>query len=314
MAAALLWATLSTSVIAEEAAAAVGGRWQGPDGSGLPFRTDEEILAFLRDAEPTLVKEITSGINRPLKVLLTRGGVTAHAIFRDVDVRKTRFVSNGNVYVDFRDSHVFEYAAYEVSRLLGIDAVPPCVKRRLWGKIGSLQVWVENAITEEKRRQEKRQAPAALSWVRQQQTLRLFDALIKNLDRNQGNMLIDERWKLWFIDHTRSFHRSPEIERIERIVWCDREVWEKLKALDRETFEKRLGDDLNSSEIRSLLKRRDRLVRHIEERIAAIGEELVLFSTDTPPPEGFESHPDFAAASASEDIPEKSEELEGGGL
>ena len=316
IAVAVLWTAFSASVAAEEGTAAeAGGRWQGTDGSYLPFRTDLEILAFLRDAEATLVKEITSGINRPLKLLLNRDGVTAHAIFRTVDVRKTRFVSNKKVYLDFRDSHVFECAAYEVSRLLGIDAVPPCVERRVWGKSGSLQLWVENAVTEEKRRKEKKKAPASLPWVRQQQTLRLFDALIKNVDRNQGNMLIDERWKLWFIDHTRSFHRSPEVEGIERIIWCEREIWEKLKALDREALEERAGDYLNSSEIRLVLERRDRLVRHMKERIAAVGENIVLYSADTAPPEGFESHPDFAAASDSgEDIPEKSEELEGGGV
>ena len=37
-----------------------------------------------------------------------------------------------------------------------------------------------------------------------------------------GNMLIDARGKLWFIDHTRSFHKSSAIEAPERIIWCER--------------------------------------------------------------------------------------------
>ncbi len=305
---AVLWAAFPRFAAAEQE-----GRWQGPRGSYLPFRTDEEILAFLREAKATRVKELTSGINRPLKVLLTRDGIEAHAIFRTVDVKKTRFVTKDHVYLDFHDSYIFECAAYEVGRILGIDNVPPCLTRRLWAKKGSLQLWVENAMTEEKRRQEKKNVPSSLHWVRQQQTMRLFDALIRNFDRNQGNMLIDERWKLWFIDHTRSFHKSPGVDKIERIMWCDRDLWERLKGLDRETIEAHAGDYVKPPEISFLLQRRDVLVRHVEERIATAGEDIVLYSASEAPPADLESHPDYALASDSEDIPEKSAEVEGGG-
>jgi hypothetical protein len=33
----------------------------------------------------------------------------------------------------------------------------------------------------------------------------LFDQLIFNDDRNQGNMLIGKDWKVWLIDHTQDF-------------------------------------------------------------------------------------------------------------
>jgi len=43
---------------------------------------------------------------------------------------------------------------------------------------GTLQLWIEDAMTEEKRRRENEEAPVPVDWARQQQTLYLFDALI----------------------------------------------------------------------------------------------------------------------------------------
>lgn len=295
------------------AAAGEEGRWQGPDGGFLPFRTDEEVLEFLHEADASRIKELTGGINRPLKIRLKKDGIEANAVFRTVDVKKTRFETQDHVYVDFEDSYVFECAAYEMSRLLGIDNVPPCVIRRLWGKTGSVQLWIEDAMTEEERRRDKIDPPASLRWVRQQQSLRLFDALIRNFDRNQGNILIDGRWKVWFIDHTRSFHKSPQIDRLGRIIWCDRDVWEKLKALDRKTLESRMGDMLDATQVEYVMERRDKLVRHLEERIAAAGEDIVLYSASDEGPADAESHPDYDLAGSTDDIPEKSELEKGGG-
>lgn len=257
------------------------GRWRAPGGGFLPFATDDEVLAFLRDAEVIERKELSQGINRPLKVRLRRDGVEAHAVFRTVSVKKPRLESHGRVYIDFRDSYLYECAAYEMNRLLGLEHVPPCVVRDLGGRSGTLQLFVEDAMTEEKRHRTGQEAPVPVAWARQQQTLHLFDALIYNFDRNQGNMLIDPDWKLWFIDHTRSFHRAAEIEDVERIVWCERGLWERLKALDPAEVERRLHGLVEPGRIDPVLKRRDLLVRHLERRIAAVGEGAVLY--DDPP-------------------------------
>ena len=39
----------------------------------------------------------------------------------------------------------------------------------------------------------------------QLQVVRVFDELIQNRDRNQGNILWTSDWKMWLIDHTRAF-------------------------------------------------------------------------------------------------------------
>ncbi len=259
-----------------------GGQWRGPDDRPLPFRNVEEILEFLRTAEVISRRELTDGINRPLKVRLRQDGVEANAIFRIVDTRKRRAKIEGRILPDFHDSYRYECAAWEVSRLLGLDNVPPCVGRRLDHRDGTMQLWVENTMTEKKRREKDIKPPDQLSWMRQKQTMKMFDALIYNFDRNQGNMLIDSDWKLWFIDHTRSFRKSSLVEKLEKIVWCEREIFERLQSLDRSTLSRRLKPWATSLQVSMLLKRRDKLVDHLSSRIDETRVSAVLWDSSNP--------------------------------
>ncbi len=258
------------------------GRWLGPGQRPLPFKTDAEVLAFLRKAKVVTQKELTGGVNRPLKVGLRGDGVEANAIFRVVDVRLKRAKLDGMMIADFHDSYVYECAAWEVSRLLGIDNVPPCTRRRYELTDGSMQLWVEGAMTEMERRETDAKPPEQLRWIRQKQTMRLFDALIYNFDRNRGNMLIDTGWKLWFIDHTRSFRRSAEVDKLEKIIWCERGIFERLQALDKKTLSRQLRGLISGPQVGLLLKRRDKLVDHLRSRIEQVGESAVLFEASKP--------------------------------
>ena len=134
-----------------EPTASSAGPWRGPDGEPLPFAGDREVLEFLRTARVTAKRELTDGINRPLKVRLEKDGVVANAVFRTVDHRRARARIDGKIYLGFHDSYLYECAAWELSRLLRIDNVPPCVKRRFELKDGSMQLWVEQAVSERDR-------------------------------------------------------------------------------------------------------------------------------------------------------------------
>ena len=171
----------------------------------------------------------------------------------------------------------WEVAAYRLSLMLGIDSVPPADLRRIGNKNGSLQVWIEGAMTETRRREEGVKSKGGLAWVRQWQVMRVFDALIDNFDRNVGNILVTKDWRIWMVDHTRSFTIHRKLFRPERITLCERGLWQRLQALDRPAVEERLGDLLDKARITALLERRDLLVQHIEGLIAKKGEELVLF-------------------------------------
>lgn len=273
-------AAASQTELSQETTEPTAGPWLGPEGENLPFRTDAEVLSFLRAGRILSQEVLESGSTRPLKVRLEAQGVEAHAIVRHVDVRRKRVKVDGEIHYNFRDSHTYECAAYELSQILGIDNVPPCTTRQLGDRQGTVQLWIEESVTERQRRELQQSPRAPMRWAREKQIMRLFDALINNIDRNQGNMLIDSQGKLWFIDHTRSFGVSREISTLKKIVWCERRVWQRLKALDVDTLAP-LAPYLSKDQLRSLLARRDQLQNHLQRRIKKLGEDAVLFKAGT---------------------------------
>ena len=91
---ALVLATLlSIGSLFVPSAAAVPGRWLGPDGKPLPFASEGEILEYLRSARVVATERLDAGINRPVKLTLERDSITVHAIFRTVD----RVLSDGRI-------------------------------------------------------------------------------------------------------------------------------------------------------------------------------------------------------------------------
>ena len=249
--------------------------WTGPDGKPLPFKDDAEVMDFLRTAEIVDTENIPVGITRPRRLVLERDGVRARAILRDLKSEQRGAKVGGRVFPIYRDDYMSECAAYEVAVLLGLDNVPPVVPRTVRRKNTSVQIWVENAPTLEELGGAK--APDAIAWTRQLWTMRLFDNLIYNHDRNPGNMLVDENWKLWMIDHTRAFQRLHELLNPAQIVLVDRNVWDRLQALDEQLLRERLGPYLAGLEIKALEERRKLLVGHIQELIDVRGEDVVLY-------------------------------------
>ena len=259
--------------------------WRGPDEKPLPFRSDDEALAFLATAGIVSHEEIIGGTSRTLKVLLEKDGVRAHAAFRTVNFKKNRVTLNNEIFLDFHDSYRYELAAYELSRLLGLDQVPPVVERTIDGKKGSLQLWVEGAMTESERVKADARPPDWTAWYRQLQIMRIFDRLIYNYDRNRGNILIDEDWKLWMIDHTRSFRISANVPAVRTVTHCEKDLWRRLQEIEESDITDRLGSYLSGKQVKALMKRRDKVLARINEVVATYGEEHVIFDLDEAPQE-----------------------------
>jgi hypothetical protein len=260
--------------------ASSAGVWLDPEGKPLPFTSDEEVMEFLRTARVVRSEEIPQGTTHPLKIVLEKDGVRMHAIFRYVNKNNPmQRLRDGTVVVNFRDSYIFEPAAYELSRLLGLDNVPPVILRKLQRKSGSLQAWLENAMTEKSRVSDNITAPDKVLWSKQRWNMRVFDTLIYNTDRNQGNILYDGDWKVWLIDHTRAFRLEKELRNPKLVVKCGRKLREKLKSLDEKVVRERLKKFLRSSQIKALMRRRDKLVEHIQKLIQERGDN-VLFTFD----------------------------------
>ena len=257
--------------------------WLGPDGEQLSFRSNQEIEEFLRTAEIVSRERVGEGINNPLKVLLAKDGIQMYAVFRDVHVESNqRKMNDGTTKYFFRDDSRFECAAYELSKLLGLDTVPPAVERKIQGKQETLQAWVENVTTEKALREETDVPPSGginrWRWIMQRQNIYIFDNLIYIGDRNLGNILVEPDWRLWMISHTRAFRRWKQLLNPDQIQFAERSLWEKLQALDETEVRERLEKFLNPAEMNGLIERTGLLVDHIQKLIEDRGEKDVLFT------------------------------------
>jgi len=140
-----------------------------------------------------------------------------------------------------------------------------------------LQLWVENAMTELERLAAGRSDPAVQRWNRQLKVMNVFDSLIGNIDRNRGNILIDDYWRLWFIDHTRAFRGSSRLD-TGALTSIERGFWEGLQALDPAEVTERLGPYLTNGEMKSLLQRAEKMVAHYRQLIRKRGEAQVVYT------------------------------------
>lgn len=257
-------------------------------GNPLPFQSDAEIEAFLADAEIVDSSLIGEGITIPRKVVLQGDGFRAHAIFKDVDVERHKVKErvNGRTHfsLDWFDSHRFDAAAYRLDRLLGMDRVPPSIYRQVGAETGTIRIWLEQTVNEHKRsRKLEIEPPDYRRWHQQYLLMRLFDNLVANRDSNLGNLLIDPNWRMWFIDCTRCFGKTSTLfYPIKKFEHCERGFWEGITNLDEATANQVLGPYLDKGEIKSLLSRRNAMVKHFKKLIAERGEARVLY--DIPPP------------------------------
>lgn len=252
--------------------------WQGPDGKPLPFRRPEEVVEFLKKAKMMKRRGIPRGITRPSLLELEKDGVRVRAHFSDIhEEKQVAQLASGRTEINFRDSHKFNGAAYELARLLGLDNVPPATERLIQGRRGSVSLWIENAFTERERMARHQEPPDKIRWNQQIANMRVFDNLIYNTDRTQENILIGPDWKVWMIDHTRAFRRWHELNAPQQVSQIERTVWEKLQALKPAEAKARLKPYLASYEIEAVFKRRDLLVELIRRRIVEHGEDKVVF-------------------------------------
>ena len=243
-----------------------------------PLQLDA-VREFLRAGKVVSIKTLSKGVTRPRRVTLKHREATGDAVFQSINVAKPieRF-SSGKVELDFRDSYHFNIAAFELARLIGIEAmVPPCVERAIQYEKGSLCWWVPWKWDEQMRIEQKLQPPDQERWQRQWATMRVFRELVDDSDRNQTNMLISEDWHLWMVDFSRAFRKSDALRRPAELRQCPEAVLARLRALDPAAVKKAVGRHLLPGEIAAVLKRRDALVAHFDAQVSERGAASVLF-------------------------------------
>lgn len=245
-----------------------------------PALSDEEMERFLLKAKVGRPKTIKKGVTGSLQATLTDGKITHDAHIQMVDERKQQFVGDkGGVEFDFRDSWEFNIAGYRIDRLIGMNIVPVSVQRNHGYSPAAFTWWLDDVMMDEEDRLERKKAnekdptkaqtkpsepPDVEKWNQQMQMVRVFDELIGNVDRNLGNLVITNDWRVWPIDHTRAFRTNKQLKTPANVTRADRAVFERMKTLDKETLKKAVGKHLSTFQIDAILARRDAIVKRLE--------------------------------------------------
>ena len=245
---------------------------------GLPLQ-GEAAETFLRTADVVRRKALSVGITHSEQYTLSDGARTCRAVWKTIDEFKRGVTSleGGGVYVDFADSWKHEVAAYELDKVIGLGLVPPTVERKFGHMTGSLQMWVEGAMSEADRKQKKIAPPDLRAWNEQMYKVRLLRQLTYNTDRNINNVLLDPSFRIYAIDFSRAFISYSDLSSEKELVRFSRPALDALTALDRPTLDARLGRWLTGPQIGGLLKRRDKILALAARRVREQGEVAVLY-------------------------------------
>jgi hypothetical protein len=261
MATALAAVTLAVSPDAQQPASAPAQAAVAADGSKRWVGHEAEYEEFIRTERVVKTEDTDVGITHPKHCLFAPGGLVSGIVFKPLPPGKVH---------GFFESYRSEIAAYELDKLLELHMVPPTVERKVNGETGSAQMWVDDVVL---LKTQAANAPADAAWNRQVFRQRIFDNLIANIDRNQGNLLVDASWNLILIDHSRAFTAVQTMP--FPMTRIDRDLFAKLKALDEPTIKARLGKLLYDGP-KPLLQRRDQIIKVFEDKIAQYGEAAVL--------------------------------------
>jgi hypothetical protein len=242
-----------------------------------------EIEAFLQEAEVDSSSQPfarSQAVSEPYVLELEKDGKTGKGLWKNPEGRVRGYI----------DYWRFEIAAYRLDKLLGLNMIPPTVERRFRGDRGSCQWMIENAVNlrEKNRRKLKTPSYRIVPLNNALYLQRAFDNLIANEDRNEGDLLYTEDWRMILVDHSRAFRTGSKYAR--RLINDERSrggprpmkrlprrFVERLRGLTFETVRGAVGEYLEDDEIQALLQRRDLMVAWLDKRIRELGEDAVLY-------------------------------------
>jgi hypothetical protein len=241
--------------------------------------TKEQIKQFLLTAEVVHSQQAKKGITHTSRLTLSDGTITHDASFQPIDEHKPNMKhENGQVEFNFVDSYKYNIAAYALAELLGIDDMLPVYVERKWGaKVGSLSWWLPVKMDEAERFAKKIEAPDTDKWNKQMYRIRVFDELVYDTDPNLTNVLIGEDWTIWRIDFSRAFRTNKDLRGPKNLVKCERQLFEKLKALDANELAGSTKLYLSQDEVKAVMARRDKIVAQFQKMISEKGESEVLY-------------------------------------
>ena len=258
---ALSWSGLPYQALAKEGQAAVPAAAPGKCSLTWPGFEDQ-IEQQLTEGKILKMEDVPIGVTKPQRATLENGSRFAWKPLRPG-------YSKG-----YMESYKAEIAAYKLDRMLGMNMVPPIVERNMEGKTGAAVLWVENTTGWSVAKPPQGPEPR---WSQQLTRMKMFDLLIANIDRNQGNLIYDADWHLFLIDHSRAFIDKKDLKGLTPLARVDRQLWDKMQALTIEDLDRGLDKWVGDKEKRALLLRRDLMAKNITELVAKRGEKSVFY-------------------------------------
>jgi hypothetical protein len=241
------------------------------------FLQESEIRSYSKDFDER------EAVTEPWTLVLEKDGITRRALWKNPEGR----------FKGFLDNWKCEIAAYRLDKLLGLNMVPPTVEKRFKGNRGSCMLILENVITLRTKEKEKIKPPSYRVEPLNRATYlqRAWDNLIANEDRNVGDILYTEDWRMILVDHSRAFRTSKKytknlifdenykggpklMKRLPKVIV------EKLKSLNFEQIKDAVEEYLTDKEIEAVLARRDLIIEWLDKRIKELGEDKVLYGRD----------------------------------
>ncbi|HVQ12701.1 MAG TPA: hypothetical protein VMS40_03885 [Vicinamibacterales bacterium] len=223
---------------------------------------EQRIEDHLRNAGITSIEDIGTGVTRPRRAYLTPSEPVESLVWKVLPPGR-----RGGYW----ESYKSEIAAYELDRLLNMRMIPPAVERRIGDDTGAAVMWVTGMRSV---KQLGGKVPSGPDWGKPIRQMLMFDNLIRNIDRNAGNILIGRPGDLILIDHSRAFTTDKKLQnKVERV---DAELWERMQTLTRENLAQALGRWLDEDAIAAIIARRDAMAIAIDKLVAKKGRPLVL--------------------------------------
>jgi hypothetical protein len=245
-----------------------------------PKLSKGEIREFLLNAKIIQFKITSKGITLPSRLTLTDGKITHDAGFQTIDERKNKQeFPDGTFKINFVDSYLYNIAAFELAKLLGLgDMVPVTVEPTYQGKKGSISWWLPAVMDEATRYNKKISPPDVEAWNRQMYRKRIFAELVYDTDPNLTNVLISKDWHLWMIDFTRAFRWHTDLRTPSDLkdAMIGRQLLENLRNLKGSVLMQKTKGYLTKQEVDGVMARRDKIVKIFDGLIAQKGEKAVV--------------------------------------
>ena len=229
----------------------------------------KEWEEYLRTAKVTSIEiKESEGRTAPWAVTLDDGNTQRRGRFKHVHRSRPHYLP---------DSFHYELAAYELTKLLGVQLIPPVVERVIDGTEGALQMFVEGCFRLSNYKKTEAISPENAKFEYSLRELAVLENL-SNCVRDDKDILVHEKtFHVCRVDFSEAF--APDMNLIpgSEITRCSRNLFKGLLDLNSDDVRSKLKDHLNDDEINALMKRKELIMNKLNNLIEEKGEDEVLF-------------------------------------